>query len=121
MFVVAAVVVVVVERQAGRQTDRQTGETDRTDRQTGETERRDRQVGRQSTDRQTEAETERQINEIIAPCAHPGMKRLFRLQAKNGSYGEGFPPTGKKRPRSLRSLGLASSQISCCLSLSSYY
>ena len=50
---------VVVERQAGRQTDRQTGETDRTDRQTGETERRDRQVGRQSTDRQRQRQRDR--------------------------------------------------------------
>ena len=56
----------------------------------------------------------------MAPCTHPGMKRLFCLKAKNGlgrfalsalpHYEEAFLPKGKKRPRSLRSLGLASSK-----------
>ena len=56
----------------------------------------------------------------MAPCTHPGMKRLFCLKAKNGlimksffcpigkkrpHYEEFFLPKGKKRPRSLRSLG----------------
>ena len=39
--------------------------------------------------------THTQTNKIMAPCTHPGTKRLFC-------------PTGKKRSRSLRSLGLAS-------------
>ena len=41
------------------------------------------------TDRQTDTQT----NKIMAPCTHPGMKSLFCLEGK--------------RPRSLRSLGLA--------------
>ena len=28
--------------------------------------------------------THTQTNLIVAPCTHPGMKRLFRLKAKNG-------------------------------------
>ena len=62
--------------------------------------------------------TDTQTNYIMAPCTHPGMKRLFCLMAKNGlgrfapsalpHYEEAFLPNGKKRPRSLRSFGLAS-------------
>ena len=32
----------------------------------------------------THTHTHRQTNEIMAPCTHPGMKRLFCLKAKNG-------------------------------------
>ena len=63
-------------------------------------------------------QTHRRTNEIMAPCTHPGMNRLFYLKAKNGldrfapsalpHYEEAFLPKGKKRPRSLRSLDLAS-------------
>ena len=47
------------------------------------------------TGTQTDRRTDRQTNQIMASCTQPGMKRLFCLKAK-------------KRPRSLRSLGLAS-------------
>ena len=43
----------------------------------------------------TKTRTYRQTSEIMAPCTHPGMERLFFL-------------TTKKRSRFLRSLGLAS-------------
>ena len=32
----------------------------------------------------TDRHTDRQTNSIMAPCTHPGMKRLFCLKAKNG-------------------------------------
>ena len=50
--------------------------------------------------------TDTQTNYIMAPCTHPGMKRLFCLMAKNGlgrfapsalpHYEEAFLPNGKK-------------------------
>ena len=73
----------------------------RTDRQTG------RQADRQ-TSRQTDRQTDRQINQVMAPCTHPGMKRLFLPKGKYGlgrfapsalpHYEEAFSPTGKKGP-----------------------
>ena len=57
----------------------------------------------------THTDTQRQTNEIMAPCTHPVMKRLFCLKATNGLIMKRpFFPIGKKQPRSLRSLGLAS-------------
>ena len=45
----------------------------------------------------------------MAPCTHPGMKRLFCPKGKKRRHCEEFfLPKGKKLPRSLRSLGFAS-------------
>ena len=54
----------------------------------------------------------------MAPCTHPGMKRLFCLNAKSAlgrfapsslpHYEQAFLHKGKKHPLSLRLLGLAS-------------
>ena len=41
----------------------------------------------------------------MAPCTHPGINNGTLYAPR---YGEAFLPKGKKRPRSLRSLGLAS-------------